>query len=417
MFKKKISLIAFLILASSLSVACTKKEEIKEQANPIEKVEVEEPKIYKIEKASFKNLSELKSFSQNQIKSFEGVLKANKIDYVKAGDNSLIINENMTYEKYTKEFNQLAYTQISTNYDSGTGYLKTGLKLNIHLEEQVSTENNFVKAMFDTIKLYNPDYNEEEFNTQIKSATSNPDDLTDKDIITNIEGIVVKVYSNASTNEREIVLSIRQDLELPELKELEKSYKTVLDFKNDSATINETAIQKIERLNEVLKNSYIGKYKDVNVVLKSFESNETTSFNQSIELEYTGSQVTELQDEMLETYYELLELVLTKNNINSLLTKEEFKEYIKGLAVYTGAYTSGSVINELGEAIEPNKLPFLKEVSVSISFNKSQVDEQSTGLNTVESTEDKNANLIKLYDSVLNLKVSIPVKAEGISSL
>ena len=226
MFKKKISLLTFIILASSLSVACGKKEEVKEDVS-IEKTENkeelnEESKKLSIDKTSFKDLAELKSFSKTKIKEFENILKSNKIDYASSSDNSLIINKNMTYEKYTKEFNQLAYTQISKNYETGNGYLKTGIKLNVHIQEQVSIENNFVKAMLDVIKIYNPEINEEDFNEEIKKATEKADAISDKDITTGVEGIVVKVYSKPDVNEREIVLSIRQELEFPIVESLLK---------------------------------------------------------------------------------------------------------------------------------------------------------------------------------------------------
>ena len=416
MFKKKISLLAFLILASSLSVACGKKEEVKEDAT-IEKTENkeelnEELKELSIDKKSFKDLTELKSFSKTKIKEFENILKSNKIDYVSSSDDSLIINKNMTYEKYTKEFNQLAYTQISKNYENGTGYLKTGIKLNIHMQEQASIENNFIKAMLDVVKIYNPNINEETFNEEIKKSTESADDISDKDITTGVEGITIKVYSKPDVNEREIVLSIRQELEFPIVDALIKEYKTVQEFKDDSAKLEESTIQKVNRINEVLKNSYIGKYKEIDVKINKFDANYTSAFSQNLEVEYKGTGITGLQDEMLNSLYELIEDIITKEKLSKILTLDEFKSYVKGLEIYAGAHTTGSIIDELGDVIEPNKLPFLSEVGLSISYTPSQIEENK---NDVE--EDKNKNSINVYDSTIKLIVSIPVKAEGITSL
>ena len=416
MFKKKISILAFLILASSLSVACGKKDETKEDTT-IEKTEnkeelSEESKKLSIDKKSFKDLAELKSFSKTKIKEFENVLKSNKIDYVSSLDDSLIINKNMTYEKYTKEFNQLAYTQISKNYENGTGYLKTGLKLNIHMQEQVSVENNFIKAMLDVVKIYNPNINEETFNEEVKKATESADDVSDKDITTGVEGITIKVYSKPDVNEREIVLSIRQELEFPIIEALIKEYKTVQEFKDDSVKLEESINQKVDRVNEVLKNSYIGKYKEIDVKINQFNANYTSTFNQSLDIEYKGVGITGLQDEMLVSLYELIEDVITKEKLSKILTLDEFKSYVKGLEIYAGAHTTGSIIDELGDAIEPNKLPFLSEVELSISYTPSKIEEKKD-----EVEEDKNKDSIKVYDSKISLIVSIPVKAEGITSL
>lgn len=416
MFKKKISILAFLILASSLSVACGKKDETKEDTT-IEKTEnkeelSEESKKLSIDKKSFKDLAELKSFSKTKIKEFENVLKSNKIDYVSSLDDSLIINKNMTYEKYTKEFNQLAYTQISKNYENGTGYLKTGLKLNIHMQEQVSVENNFIKAMLDVVKIYNPNINEETFNEEVKKATESADDVSDKDITTGVEGITIKVYSKPDVNEREIVLSIRQELEFPIIEALIKEYKTVQEFKDDSVKLEESINQKVDRVNEVLKNSYIGKYKEIDVKINQFNANYTSTFNQSLDIEYKGAGITGLQDEMLVSLYELIEDVITKEKLSKILTLDEFKSYVKGLEIYAGAHTTGSIIDELGDAIEPNKLPFLSEVELSISYTPSKIEEKKD-----EVEEDKNKDSIKVYDSKISLIVSIPVKAEGITSL
>lgn len=415
MFKYKISTVALLILASSLSVACSNKEGVKENTS-IEKTTKEEtvevPKSLSIDKVSFKNLQELNSFSKTKIKEFENILKSNKIDYVSASDNSLIINKSMTYEKYTKEFNQLAYTQISKNYEDGSGYLKTGLKLNIHIQEQVSIENNFIKAMFDVIKLYNPNISEKEFNEEIKNATSSSDDISDKDITTGVDGITIKVYSKPDVNEREIILSIRQQLEMPKLEELVKEYKTVQEFKDDSIKLELLINQKVEKLNEVLKNSYIGKYKEIGVSVKKF-STDYSSFSQSLDVEYKATEITGLQEEMLTGLYELIENVIGKENISKILTVDEFKAYVKSLEIYAGAHTTGSVIDELGDVIEPNKLPFISEVGLSISYTPSVINNKGS----IEIEEDKNKDLINIYDSIINLVITIPVKAEGITSL
>lgn len=418
MFKKKISVVAFLILASSLSVACGKKEEIKNDTT-IEKTENkqelnEENKNLSIDKLSFKNLSELKSFSKTKTKEFENILKSNKIDYVSASDNSLVVNKNMTYEKYTKEFNQLAYTQVVTDYENGTGYLKTGLKLNVHMQEQVSTENKFVKAMFDVVKIYNPNINEETFNEEIKKSTASVDDITDKDITTGVEGIVIKVYSKTDINEREIVLSIRQELEFPSVETLTKEYKTVQEFKDDSVKLQDSLVQKVNRINDILKNSYIGKYKDINVKINEFNTVYTPKFNQTLDIEYNATSITGLQDELLSGLYELIEDIMTKEKLSKVVTLDEFKSYVKSLEIYAGAHTTGSLVDELGDAIEPNQLPFLSEVQLSISYTPSQLEKNDN----IENTEtDKNANVINVYDSMIKLIVSMPIKAEGIDSL
>ena len=115
---------------------------------------------------------------------------------------------------------------------------------------------------------------------------------------------------------------------------------------------------------------------------------------------------------MLNSLYELIEDIITKEKLSKILTLDEFKSYVKGLEIYAGAHTTGSIIDELGDAIEPNKLPFLSEVGLSISYTPSQIEENK---NDVE--EDKNKNSINVYDSTIKLIVSIPVKAEGITSL
>lgn len=418
MLNKKISLLALLIISSSLTVACGKKEEPKENT-AVEKVDKNEEakkeevvKDVAIEKVKFKDLSELKSFSKTQMKNFENVLKINKIDYVSAPDNSLIINKNMSYEKYTKEFNQLAYANVSKDFENGTGYFKTGLKLNIHMQEEISTQNNFIKAMLDVIKIYNPNINEEEFNNEIKSATNNPNNVSDVDITTHVKGITIKVYSKPDTNEREIVMSLRQDLEIPKSSSLLKEYKTVQEFKDDSQRLDESIKQKVIRLNEVLKNSYVGKYKELEVSAQEYKA-DFSQFGQSVTLEYKGSQITGLQDELLNGLYEIMEDVLTKEQVSKVLSLDDFKSYMKSLEIYAGAYTTGSIIDELGEAIEPSKLPFISELELSISFKPSN----GNSINPENTVEDKNENSISLYDSIITLKLNIPVKAEGITSL
>lgn len=418
MLKNKKYTIAFLILASSLGVGCSKKAEIKDNNSGEllqEKVEESKNKTLSLTKKDFKDINELKAFSKDKIKEFENILISNKIDYIESYESDLIINRNMTYEKYTKEFNQLAYTQISKNYSSGSGYLKTGLKLNIHLQEQISIENNFIKSMFDVIKLYNPDIEEKDFNEDIKNATSKSDDTSEKDINTGVEGITLKVYSDTSTNERTIVLSVRQELGIPQTVDLQKEYKTVKEFKEDSEKLNNSIEQKIDRINEVLKNSYIGKYKDVEIKLNNFSASYEKSFNQSFDIEYKGTRITGLQDEMLLGLYELIESVAGKDSLSKTITADEFKSYVKGLTIYTGVHTTGTIIDELGDAILPNSLPFSPEnLSLSISY-VSSVDKENKEENSLE--EDKNSNSINVYDAVIKLAVNVPIKAEGVTGL
>lgn len=415
LFNKKLWAISFLILTSSLTIACEKKGVEKEDIT-IENIQdsEENKKIEElsIDKKIFKDYAELKSFSKSQMNLFENILKSNKIEYVSTSDNSLVINKNRTYEKYTKEFNQLAYSNIVKDFESGTGYLKTGLKLNVHLEEQVSLEHNFIKAMLNIVKTYNPNIDEEKFDNEIKLATQNPENLTDVDISTGVKGLVIKVYSRPDINEREIVLSIRQELEIPKSEELLKEYKTVQEFKNDSDKIEQATNEKIARLNEILKNSYIGKYKDLEVSLIKFEADYGSKFSQSAEVQYKGTEITSIQDELLDGLYEIIENILSKEKVSKILTSDEFKAYVKSLEVYAGAHTTGSIVDELGETIEPSKLPFISEVELSISFSSAVPKESSSKENI-----DKNTNVINTYNSIINLKVGIPIKAEGITSL
>lgn len=416
MLNKKISLMAIILLSSSLVVACGKKEEAPVKEEPViektEPIKEEAPKEIALNKVTFKDNSELKSFSKTQMKTFENILKNNRIDVVSAPDSTLVVNKNMTYEKYTKEFNQLAYAHISKDYETGLGYLKGGIKYNVHMQEKISIENNFIKAMLDVIKIYNPNIDEEKFNNDIMTATGNPNSVADTNIETGVKGITLKVYANPDTNEREIALSLRQDLEFPKIKSLLKQYKTVQEFKDDSTKLQETLNQKIGRLNEVLKNTYIGKFKDLELLMTAYNPN-FEQFAQSVELEYKGNQITGLQNEFLDGLYEIICDVLTKEQVSKIISLEDFRAYFKSLEVYAGAFTTGSVIDEMGEAITPNKLPFLSEVELSMSFKTS-----NGTIPTPEGTpEDKNKEEIKLYDAKINVKINVPIKAEGVTSL
>lgn len=409
MNKKNISKLMFLILISSMSVACNKiesKDEVSVENLTDSKDTNKEIETLALDKKEFKDFKELKSFSETKIKEFENILKNNKIEYFSAEDSSLIINKHMTYEKYTKNFNQLAYTQISNDYERASGYLKTGLKLNVHLQEEVSIENNFIKAMYDVVKLYNPNIDEKSFNKEIKNATSSADDLSDKTIETGVDGIVIKVYSNVSTNEREIVLSLRQELQLPELKQITKEYKTVQEFKDDSEKLALSIKEKVDSLNITLNNSYIGKFKELSVKIKKFDVNFSSDFYQGVELEYTGVAINGLQEEMLIAFYETMEEILKKDNLANVITLNEFKAYLKGLEIYSGAYTGGILVDELGYTIEPNKLPFLTEVGLSMSY-----------LPYTNNTVGEINNDMNAFDSVIKFTINVPVKAEGITNL
>ena len=182
MRKTKIPTLALIAFATTLSVGCSKKEEKPQEVAPEVKEDVKEEKeiaVTNIEKASFANISELRNFSKKSTSDFSKFLTNNKIENVLSSDGSLVTIKNMTYEKYTKDFNQLAYTHISTNYNDGTGYLKSGIKLNFHLQEQIDTTNNFAKAIFTIVNKHNPNITEEQFNENLKNATSDSTVHTD----------------------------------------------------------------------------------------------------------------------------------------------------------------------------------------------------------------------------------------------
>lgn len=443
MFKNKISLLSFIVISSSLLVACGKNEDNKgtskdnTQVEQIDKTNTKEDatlqEIKHINKLSFKDMAELKSFSKVKMKEFENILKSNKIEYILTEDNSFIVNKNMSYEKYTKMFNQLSYTNIYNDFENGIGYLKTGLKVNIHLQEQASTDNNFIKAMFDVVKMYNPNMTLESFNEQIKTATSNPNDIADKEILTDVQGLNIKISSNTETNEREITLSIRQELEIPKATELLKEYKTVKEFKDDSEKLKTVISEKIEKINKILKDSYAGKYKEVELSTEELKVNDKESFSQAIEVIYKGTEIANLQDEALLNMYEIAESILTKEKLSPILTANEFKAYIKSLTTYTGAGISGNlnndnnglIVDELGNYIEPSRLPLLKELGVAISYtpsnieinqqnNKEEVNNNETTNNT--STSSNNTTVEK-YDAFIKVSVDISIKAEGVTSL
>ena len=421
MFKNKITLLSFLVISSSLMVACGKTEDVKEDTKVgsvenAKKEEINTVEVTPISAEIIKSSSDLKSFSKAKIKEFENILKSNKIDCISTEDSSLVINKNMSYEKYTKEFSQLAYRQVYTNYENGTGYLKTGIKINIHLQEQASTENNFVKAMFDIVKLHNPNITEESFNEEIKNATSSSENISDKDITTGVDGLIIKVYSKPDINEREIVLSIRQELEIPKSENLLKEYKTVQEFKDDSEKLNTIISEKIENVNEVLKNSYIGKFKEVNFSTKGLVVDTASSFNQSIEVEYKGTEINDIQDEVLVAFYEIIESIITKEKLSKIVTLDEFKSYIKSLKVYSGEGINGVIIDELGDYIQPSRLPLVNELGINMSYVESSIKEESKKENAEESKSEGKVDINK-YDAYIKITVSIPVKAEGITNL
>ena len=86
MFKNKISVLSFIVISSSLLVACGKSEDNKETPKDNTQVEQTNKKeentlqeIKHINKVSFKDLSELKSFSKVKMKEFENILKSNEL--------------------------------------------------------------------------------------------------------------------------------------------------------------------------------------------------------------------------------------------------------------------------------------------------------------------------------------------------
>lgn len=411
MKKRNISILTMLAFTTAFTVGCSNKQEEKpQQAAPEANNETkEEIKIIDIEKASFENISELRNFSKKSTSDFSKFLTSNRIENVVAADGSIATNKNMTYEKYTKNYNQLAYTQITNNYDEGVGYLKSGIKINFHMEETMSTSNNFAKAIFAIINNYNPTITEEGFNEELAKATSDPTSLSDYSFNLGVNGITLNVYSKPDANERELVLSIRQELEFPKAEEFIKEYKTVKEFKEDSAKLAEDINKKISLLNDALKNSYTGKAKSVDIKVNSVDWNDTTSFAQSLDIEYNAKSIDTIPDSAVNGIYECIEAIISKEKLSKIISADDLKAYLKSLELYSGMNTTGSLIDETGEAIQINSLPFLNgiiELNVGFELAASSTSE----------TDENSANIRK-YNNYIKVKVNVPVQAEGIKSL
>lgn len=411
MKKRNIPTLALLAFASTFAVGCSKKEDAPKETAPEIKEEVKEEivQIINVEKASFNNISELRNFSKKSTSEFSKFLSSNNIANVLATDGSIVTNKNMTYEKYTKNFNQLAYAQITTNYDDGVGYLKSGIKINFHMEETMSTSNNFAKAIFTIVNKHNPNITEEQFNEELKKATSDSTLHTDYSFDLGITGMSLNVYSKPDINERELVLSIRQELEFPKAEEFLKEYKTVKEFKDDSVKLVEDINKKVSLANETLKNAYVGKADSVELKVNSVESNESTAFSQSLDIEYNAKSIDTIPDEAINAIYDCIESLMTKEKLSKIISADDLKAYLKSLEIYSGLHTTGSLIDETGEAIQINSLPLLNGII-----------ELSVGFEPVESQEieaDENSTSINKYNNYIKVKVSIPIQAEGIKSL
>lgn len=419
---KKISTISILAIASTFAVGCSKDDNKKEpqvqQEAPKKEEKKEEIKKVPINKMTFKDLNELRTFMKSTASDFGKFLGANKIETLIAPDGSLVINKESTYEKYTKNFNQLAYSHVSVDYANATGYLKTGIKLNAHMEEKLTTANTYIQAMFKIISKHNPAITEEAFNKYLADSTGNSKDISDSSFDTGINGLTVNTYSKPDDNEREIVLSIRQDLEIPKTSEILKEYKTVQEFKEDSLKLSEDLNVKVQRMNEILKNAYIGKAKDIKVNLKSFDSSDTQLFSQNLELDYNSVETIVIPDELITGVYEIIESIVTKEKLSKIISLDEFKSYMKSLELYGGVYEGIPLADETGEPILPNSLPFLKEVNLSIRFEPVAQEQISDNTNSpAVSANNTPKATVKKYNNFMNIKISVPVKAEGVTSL
>lgn len=417
MINKRIPIIAVLAFTTTFMVGCKKNEAVKKEDTVTQTQTTEKEKIViqHVEKVTFKDLTELKNFSKKNTSDFGKFLSSNNIDNTISTDGSIAINKNMTYEKYTKEFNQLAYTHIENNFKNGTGYLKTGIKFNFHLEETLNTQNNFAKAIFTIVNTHNPAITEEDFNNQLISATSDKTNISDYQFDLGINGMSLNIYTKPDINEREFVLSVRQELEFPSPEEMIKEYKTVKEFKEYSDKLSINITDKIAALNEKLKNAYVGKCDSIEVELNSTEINVSSSFAQKFGIKYNAKNIDSIPNELIDGLYETIETVITKEKLSKIISKDDLKAYLKSLEIYSGLHTTGSPIDETGEIISPNSLPIFDGIiDLSIGFENVIKNNKNE---SEETSNDKNKNNINKYNTYIEMVINIPVKAEGITSL
>lgn len=426
MLNKKIKILTLTTLAAASLTGCSKKQEVEENKAPeVSELKAEEPAptITHVEDISFKDLNSLKQFQKTSTSNFAKFLNTNNIETVTAEDGSLTINKKMTYEKYTKNFNQLAYTHISNDYKNGVGYLKTGIKLNFHLEEKISTENNFVKAVFTIVNTHNPNITEDAFNKQLLSATSDASNTSDSNFDLGIEGMTLNINTLSESNERALVFTVRQKLEFPTQKQGLKEYKTVKEFKEDSAKITNEITNNINVLDTSIKNENAGKAKNTSIALKNIEFNDTTAFSQSLDVELNIEKSNSIPTKAIEGIYKNLNLLLGNNTLKEV-SENDLKAYFKSLEVYNGLHTTGTPIDEEGNILEPNQLPISSEILSISATLETYKDENISNNNNVTSNENNSdndilndENSIKFYNYKFNIKANIPIKAEGITSL
>ena len=418
---KKIIILAVTTLAAASLVGCSKKEPIKEsETQKVEELKTDtQPTVLHVKDASFKSLAELKSFQKTSTSDFAKFLNTNNIQTVITEDGSLAINQKMTYEKYTKNFNQLAYTHITNDYENGIGYLKTGIKLNFHLEESISTNNNYVKAIFSIVNKHNPSVTEEAFNKQLLDATSDASNTGDVQFDIGVDGMTLNLNTLAESKERALVFTVRQKLDFPKQNQVLKEYKTVKDFKEDSLAMVEDVTNSIETLNTNIQNEYTGKAKNVSMTLKNIEYNDSDAFSQSIELEHKANKITSIPLKAIEGIYKTLHTLFGESAFKDI-SSNDLKAYFKSLEVYNGFHTTGTPVDEEGNILEINKLPIPSNViSIESSFEIYSDEDADTSNDNTKNSEDADENepLIRAYNYNIKIKATTPVKAEGITKL
>ena len=444
MINKKIPVVALVALTTSLSVGCSKKTETQENTSNIENTNKENVVSTKhIQKSTFKDLGELKTFSKNVTSEFSEFLAKNSIENIVSPDGTLTVNTKMSYEKYTKNYSQLAYTKVETDFNTGTGYLKSGIKVNFHIDETLTLENNFAKAIFTIVNAYNPVITEKQFAEELINATSNSSSTSDYQFNLGINGITLNMRTN-DNNERELALSIRQEIEFPKATELIKEYKTVKEFKEDSEKLPLKMEEKVGQLNEKLNTLYGGSSDSINLTLNSIDSNTSDDFGQSLEVEYNAENINFLPKELLNGLYEIVEEMISKEKLSKIITLDEFKAYFESLYVYSGVKTSDTLMDENGEPIVINSLPLFDGI-IDLSVNlKHHTKEESKEDNTESTTEDSNESSIEenanskdenskneenntsnnnpsnkqdKYDMYIKINLNIPVMAEGVDKI
>lgn len=424
MLKKVIKSFILVTVISTMLTGCSNKEDDSANINmPSENnitdvdTSIETKNILEIinEDTVYENRTELKEESKKNIVKFSDWLNKYNIKNKISEYGYDVKNTEITYNKDGIDYNTIVCMSAVDSY-------KVNLIYENHIQEEYTSENPYIKLIYDIVKGYRDDLTIDQLAKELNDYASG-----NAEAISFSNDTVVIDITNKNTIKR-LEMSFTNDIEDIVIESPVKEYSTMKEFIEDSNELANKIKEKSAKITEnnmVEKSGEEVKSRAINntYMAVNFEGDLYQEININLEVYRNSGSEVKFSDNTVEVVYSILEDVYGED-IKNYYSFEEFSQLVENNTTKDDLTSDNyELYNKLGHKKSKLGLPYAYEENSSIVMSNS-IEDKSVAMDDVifGNLPESSKQLIDSFDEniltngFINIFIKIPVKAEGLTS-